>query len=352
MSVATGANTILVYRWEDDGAYAQDPGEVSDTENKVFGAGESLDSQDRANNAERLYGPGSRKTEYILEAQFEGDWSTEFTFSNTWWFQFIFGKPSSTSIVDDTGTPPEYTHTYNTDPTNPPRSAQIIEEIQYPDGTVHQTIYKGVVATSADVEASTEDTATVSLDGFYADEEFYEDPTNGPIGKIGTQPETEYRPLHFGNAELLMDLEGSGSVTSKALVQDATVSMEANAEQTYELGTRFTVAPQFLAFEPELDYTALVNADNKDEERRASYGSVTATSPQETIISDDIEGRFDLINALDDENSSAKIKTLGTFPDDFSRANVGDPEEAIEDDVTRPARDIEVTVTADVQTPL
>jgi len=47
MSTATGANTIAVYRWEDDGEFNQDPGNVSDTTNKVFGANETLDSADR-----------------------------------------------------------------------------------------------------------------------------------------------------------------------------------------------------------------------------------------------------------------------------------------------------------------
>ena len=346
MSTATGAHTILVYRWEDENEYNQDPAEVSDDVNKIFGAGETLDSQDRANNAERLYGPFSRATEVIIEQQFNGDWSVDFTLTNTWWLQFVFGEP------EVSGTEPPYTHEYTLDSRVPPKSAQIIEEIHYPDGAVHQTVYKGVVASSADIDVSVEDVVDGSLDGFYADEEFYDDPeTDSPYGQIAEQPDTEYRPLHFGNSTLRMDTNDDGEVETKALVQDASVSFEGNVEETFELGTRFVAAPQYLAFEPDVDYTQIVGIEEKDEERRAVYGSVAATSPQETIQVGDIEGELDIQTGLQDEINAMTIGIIGAFPDDFSRSNVGDPEEALEDDVTRLARELEVTVESDMENP-
>lgn len=346
MSTATGAHTILVYRWEDEGEYNQDPGDVTDDVNKIFGAGETMDSQDRANNAERLFGPFDRSTDVIIEQQFEGDWSIDFTLTNTWWLQFLFGEP------DTSGEAPA-THEYSLDPRAAPRTAHIIEEIHYPDGDVHQTVYKGVAASSADLDVSTEDVVDGSIDGFYADEVLYEDPeANSPYGEIGTQPETEYRPMHFGNSELRMDLDDDGTAEFLGLVQDASISMEANAEQTYELGTRFVASPQYLQFEPDVDYTRIVDQNSKEEERRAAaYGSMAADSPQETIADGDIDGEFNFENAVDGDDNKLEIDLIGAFPDDFSRSGVGDPEEALEDDVTRLVRDLELTVTSDMESP-
>lgn len=347
MSTATGANTIWVYRWEDDQEFNQNPGEITDTENKTFGANVTADAADRSNNPERMWRPFDRAAETILEMQFDGSWGADFVLSNTWWLQFIFGEPE----VEGTDAP--YTHTYNLDPANPPKSAHLIEETHYPDGTAEQTVYTGCFVPSGDVDVSVEDTVDISLDGEYADEEFYEDATNSPYGEIASQPSIEYRPMHFGNSYLRLDVTNDGSVDLRSLVQDASLTLEGNVEGERELGTRFIAIPSFLQFEPDISYTNLVGLGNKSEEQRASYGSTAATSPQESMHeSNDLEGELEFDAGIAEEENSVTFELEGAFPDTYSRNNIGDPQEALEDDIDRMVRDVTAVVQSDMAEPL
>lgn len=347
MSASSGANTILVYRWEDDNTFNQDPGNVSDGTNKIFGANESFDSNDFSNNPERQYRPFRRFSEEIIETQFEGNWSTEASLTNTYWLQFFFGRPQSTS-----GSGP-YTHNYATAPDTPPRSAQIIEETHHSDGFVEQTVYKGCLCSSIDADVSIEDMVTISLDGSYADSVTYDNPSGeSPYGEIGSQPNLEYRPMHFGNSVLRMDVDDDGTAETKALVQDATINLEGNVEMGYELGTRFGVIPELLEFTPSIDYTNLVRGSFSGEERKQAYGSAVGTSPatpQETMEAQ-IDGELEF-NANTSTSNKLVFNILGAFPEDYERSGVGDPSETLEDDLSRMANEVTATVTADQPSP-
>jgi hypothetical protein len=360
MSTTTGANVIFAYRWEDDGEFNQDVDDgsgayaPSDTTNKNFGANESLDTADRANNPERMNRPFSRSAEQIIEAQFDGSWSTEFVLANTWWLQYFYGKPA----VQGTSAP--FTHTYDVDPTvgpddtNIPRSAHLIEETHHSDGTVKQTVYKGAVATSIDVDISVEDTVSISIDGDYADEVSFDNPeTNSPLGEIGTQPKLEYRPMHYGNGILRMDVNNDGTIETRRKIQDAGISLEGNTELARELGTRFAVAREDLAFEPSLDYTSLVDGDIAHDERESVYGASagsTTSSPQETLDGSSIDGELE-IDANTSKDNKVIFNILGAFPDDYSRSGIGAPDEALEEDITRMIAEVTVEVKSDEETP-
>lgn len=356
MSVSTGAHTIWVYRWEDDGEFNQSPGDVTDDTDKVFGADETMDTSDRSNNPERMFRPFNRQAETIIETQFDGSWSADFVLANTWWLQFFFGQPAVS------GTSPA-THTYSIDSSQstsssptPPRSAHLIEETHHYDGSVEQTIYTGVAAGSVDISVSVEDTVSITVDGVYADEETYDGnvDTDSPYGEIGDQPSLSYRPMHFGNSTLSMDVDGDDTIETRSLIQDASVSLEGSLELAYELGTRFGVLPQYLQYEPEVDYTQLVTADNSIGERVQMYGATAGTSPaspQESLVDADIDGEL-VFNANTSTENSMTISLLSAFPSDFSRSNIGDPEAAIEDDITRMAADATVEVTSDEEEPL
>jgi len=354
MTTPTGANTIVVYRWEDDGTFNQDVGSPSDTTDKVFGANETLDTADFSNNPERMNRPFQRHAETILETQFDGSWSTEFVLANTWWLQYFYGQPETN------GTSAPYTHTYDTDPTvgpndyNPPRSAHIIEEIHLPDGSVTQNVYKGVVAGSIDLDVSVEDTVSISLDGNYADSQSYDDPeNNSPLGEIASQPSLDYRPMHFGNSILRLDVDADGTAETLAKVQDAGLGLEGNAEMTRELGTRFAVGREYLEFEPSIDYTRLLDASFSDEERESAYGAAynsTASSPQETMDGAEIDGELEF-DANTSTDNKLVMNLLGAFPEEFSRSNLGDPGEALEDDITRMIEEVTATVESDQQAP-
>ena len=355
MSATSGAHTLWVYRWEDDGEFNQAPGALADSTNKVFGANETMDSADRANNPERMFRPFSRAAEEIIETNFEGSWSADFVLANTWWLQFFFGAPQTESISGD-GTAP-YRHTYDTDPSvgGVPKSAHLIEETHHADGTVEQTVYTGTVAGSIDIDVSTEDTVSISLDGNYADEQTYDEnvSSNSPYGVIGSQPDLSYRPMHFGNSILKLDIDEDGTAESLALVQEAGLGLEGNVEMGYELGTRFPVIPQYLNYEPDIDYTRLVSGRTSPDEKTSAYGAsygASTPSPQETLADAAIDGSLEFDAATSTTNKLV-MNIIGAFPDEYSRSNIGDPSEALEDDITRMIEDVTATVESDQQNP-
>lgn len=352
MSVVTGAYTVWVYIWEDANQFNQPAGSPTDDGNwKIFGSQETMDTQDRDNNPERMYRPFDRAAEEILEQAFDGSWSADFTLTNTWWLQFAYGEPS----VSGTAVP--YTHTYTFDPRDPPKSAHLIEETHYPDGEVQQTIYRGCVASSIDADVSVEDVVGISIDGAYALEETYSTADGDSLvygdasTGIAEQPATAYRPLHFGNSYLRMDLDGDGTPEMKSLVQDASVSLEGNVELENELGTRFAAAPSYLNFEFDTSYTGLVSVETKTEELKSAYGSQAVTQPQETMADADIDGELEFDAGLDGETNGIVFNLQGAFPDSFSRSNVGSPEDALEEDVDRMVANVETVVTSDQAEP-
>jgi len=161
---ATGADTIWAYVYEDDGSYNQSPGSPTDTNFKTFGANVTADAIDRSNNAERMFRPFSREAETVLEGAFDGSLGADWTLANTWWLQFIFGKPAT----DGSGDP--FTHTYNIGNDNPPRTAHVVEETHYKDGSVEQVVYTGVFANSIDLDVSVEDTVLKAQDAAESDD--------------------------------------------------------------------------------------------------------------------------------------------------------------------------------------
>lgn len=349
MSASTGAHTIWCYRWEDDGEYNQNPSNISDDTNKIFGADETMETADRSNNPERMMRPFQRHSEQILEMEFDGSWQADFVLTNTWWLQFFYGAPTSS------GSSVPYTHDYSTDPTSPPKSAQLIEETHHSDGTITQTIYTGVVAGSIDTDVSVQDTANITIDGLYADEETYDTDVanNSPFGTIGSQPDTSYRAMHFGNSILKMDVDEDDTHETLAHVQDAGLSLEGNVELGYELGTRFPVIPEFLNFEPSINYTTLIDGGNAMSERKQMYGASSGSepyTPAETMSDAEIVGALEF-DANTGTDNKLVFNLKGAFPEDYSRSNIGNPEDPLEDDITRMINNVTVTVTSDTETP-
>jgi len=354
----TGAHTIWVYLWEDDDAFNQDPGvpteNVStDADQKIFGINETMDAQDRENNPERMFRPFSRSAEDIIETQFDGLWTADFVLTNSWWLQFFFGDPTVTEVTAGT----EYEHFYETDPRTPPKTAHLIEETHYPSGNVEQVVYTGCAASSIDIDVATEDTVGISIDGLYAQDHTFNTGAGDslPYGDgstgIGTQPDTSYRAQHFGNSTLNVDIDEDSTPEFRRLIQDATITLEGNVEGEYELGSRIVAVPSYLQYEPGVEYTGLVGLGVEDGERRNAYGSQASTTQQETMEQAAIEASMVIDDglALTDSNP-VEFTALGNFPESYSRNNVGDPQETLEEDVSRMTQDIEVTVTSDLQT--
>lgn len=355
----TGANTVLVYQVEDDGKFAQDPSAIQGPY-RTLGVNETFDP-DQANNPERQFRPGKRQAEMILESSFEGSWSADFTMTRVDWIEMIFGSPQATG---DFGIDfaPEVTggsdpKAFGFSPDVPPKTIQFIEETWYPDGKIEQTVYKGCATSSVSFDVSVEDVIECSLDGDYATEETViindpndsnspGDPSTLPLGELvgPDQPERTNRPFHFGNAVMEVDLDGSG-FNRRAAVQDVTVDIEQDMELQWEIGSRFAQVPTYMAIEPSVDYTAIVTDDLKAEEKQQMYGEKGATTPQSILKGAGIRGRVVFDNLVpDDPKVSLELK--GAFPEDFTRNNIGDPQEVLEDDVTRMVSEVIVGVSS------
>lgn len=347
MSTVTGGRQIFAYVYEDEGEFDQDPAEPADDDIKSFGIDETMDTQDRDQNTERLYKPFERITNEFLEGGFDGSWSADFILTNGKWLPSIYGEPE---VSGDE-------HTFSLRKDTLPRSMQIIEQINYPDGEIEQTVYTGAPTADADVDVSVGDPVSVSLSGDYADEEtastaegedlFFGDALTG----LDEQPDDGLRPVHYGNSELLFDLNNDGTADFQSLIQDVSVSINANVELEDELGTRFSVVPSFLNFEPDLSFTRLVSDDTKDDQKRLMYGDTASQTPQETLVESEVDGQVILDVGIPDELNEFVIELNGTFPDSFSRNNVGSPEDVLEEDVDRFVREVDVTVTTDEYDP-
>lgn len=335
MTTLTGSRQIWAFVWEDDGEYAQEPGAPSDAEFKAFGDDEDISEPDPDNNPETYYRPFSRTPSEYHEMEFSGSWGVDFIYTHPWWLGFVFGQPD---IVDNTADGNGYELTFQEDPTTPAKTAHLIEETHYEDGSVAQTVYIGAGVDSPDMSTSVQDTFDVSLDGFYADQRTYDAASNSPYGEIGSQPTTDFSPLNFANAELYLDLDDDSTAEFKGRVQDLDLTFNSNAEADYELGTRFATDVAFLDFEPELTYTARVSTTSKDTERKSFYGNQVDTTgdavyPAEELSDADIAGNVDLFSRK--EENELTVEFTEAFPASYQRSNTGDPESAVDDDVDR-----------------
>ena len=340
-NTTTGARTIWAFIWEDDNSYAQDPGEPADDDWKPFGDREQINEPDSSNQSETLYRPGSRVPSRYLEGGFDGSWGVDFIYTNPYWMGFVLGEPE---VDENNG---EYTLTYEESQENPPRSAHLIEETHYSDGTVEHTVYVGAVVDDPDIDVGVDDVVDVSLSGAFATEFNYE-LGDSPYDEIGDQPDTNFCPLHFGNADLYIDIDDDGSAERMPRVQQLTFNFNTTVEPEYELGTRFAVVPSFLALEPNVQYNRFVSDDSKSDERRSFYGSLENDTPAESFCDgSNIAGRVELFSRKSDEVNEARFMWNESFPESYQRTNTGDPESALEDDVERNVLDISVTATID-----
>lgn len=347
MSTVTGSRQIIGFVFEDEGEFDQDPSEPTDDDLKDFGINETLDTQDRDQNSERLYKPYERIPNEFLEGGFDGSWSADFILTHGLWLPAVYGGPE----VDGD------TYTFSLSKNNLPRTLQIVEQIDYPDGEIEQTVYTGATTSDPDVDVSVGDPVDVSISGDYAREHtastaegedlFFGDPETG----IEEQPDTDVRPLHYGNAELHLDLDNDGEAEFQSLIQDASVSLNGNVELEDELGTRFAAAPSFLNFEADVSFTRLVNDDTKDDQKRLMYGGSASQEPNETLVDSEIDGELHIDAGIPDELNEFEISLNGTFPDSFSRNNIGSPEDVIEEDVDRFVREVDFVVTTDQYDP-
>lgn len=337
----TGAHTIFAYKFEDENDFNQDPStSLNDSVFKPFGANEDISDPEVSNNSEPIRRPFNRQPVGHLETGMDGSWGCDFTMTNGYWLQTVFGKPAETN---DSST--EFTFEVGSE--RVPRSVRLLEETHYPDGTVTHSIYTGCAVTGTDAEVSVDDVVSISLDGEFADVRTYDSVSDSPLDELGSQPSLQFRPLHFGNAELELSI-GGNTVTRQGAVQDASISFNAEAEMQSEIGSRVSQLVSRLAFDPEITYTKLQTGGNRQEERKNVYGGSAAGSGigiGESLADADIEGRLKFDSPVD--NNNLILKFAEAFPESYTPTNIGDVESALEDDLSRQLVDFRAIYTTD-----
>lgn len=326
MPSATGHDTRLVYLWEDDGEFNQAVGTPSDEEHKTLGANISVNTLEGSNNALRVFDPNSREASEIIEQNFDGSISVEFTLTNPWWIQAVLGPLSNGGASSA-----PYSYTPDTD------VPQTMHAIVGNDKTGNERTLTGVFFTSAEISVQMNGEVRVSMEGAYANEE----EASPGAGSLTEQVTTSKRPMMFHQASLA--LNGS----TQGLIQNASVSIENNIDGIGELGTRFLVdySPKVRAIT--LSFTDIVD-DNSELTRM--YGGETA--PQEQVdTSDSLTFTFDNGETGGAKNSLAIDLSLA-FPNSYGRTGIADPESDLQGNISDMVGEVSCTAENDADTAL
>ena len=313
MPSAAGHDSRVVYYWEDDGSFNQSPGTPSDSTAKTFGANIEVTTLEGSNNALRVFGdPTSREATNVIEQNFEGSVSVEFTLTNPWWAQFIFGDFESSGSSPTTHTPTD----------SVPKTGHIIVGQEQAD---NERTLTGVYFTSATIRTQVPGEARVSLEGAYADEE-------NSTTLTETQQTTSQRPLMFHQGEV------SVGGNTKSLVQSVQVSIENNIDGIGEVGSRFWVD-----YSPKVRAVTLNYGDIVDDETELHRMYGGSTAPGATVENtDSATVAFNNGKSGSNKNSFSVDMTL-SFPDTYARSGTGNPEADLEGDITEVVGQVDCT---------
>jgi len=300
MTATAGHDALLSYDWEDGFLTAP-----ATADKKPFGVDATLSTEEGSNNAVRLFEPSSNEAVQIIEQEFAGTWTAEFTLSNPWFLRAIFGTASSS------GTAPT-THTYD---------GPIGDPMRLFHGNENTSAYyalEGCVAQTVTFTFNIPGTVDVSIEGAYA--------TKNDDDPSFTQPTINERALSFHDAELTR----AGSTLS--FVQSLNLTVNLNADMVYELGNRTAVDYSPKQRNTTLDYARIVQ--NTDDQERA-YGGATS-------IQDKVENTADFVASASNGKTGTDLNKVelqlnNVFPDSVSRSGVGDATADLEDELSEMA---------------
>ena len=216
-----GGGTVGLYAFEDmDGwTKAASAHTESDQTYMPFGQGVEL-SISRSNNAERIYGVGSRNASATINKQFAGSFSVNGALSNAYWLLGVLGANA------DAGTTGAYTHTYT--------EANILPSFTIKTGfelgtTDFLSALIGCVVNQCTITAAVNEALRFSLEGTYR----YE---NLSTTLVSNNPDVE--PIFtFAHGSIEMP-DG----TDIAAIQNFELTIVENAEPVYGVGSRFMSA--------------------------------------------------------------------------------------------------------------
>jgi hypothetical protein len=184
-----------------------------------FGQGVEL-SISRSNNAERIYGVGSRNASATINKQFAGSFSVNGALSNAYWLLGVLGANA------DAGTTGAYTHTYT--------EANILPSFTIKTGfelgtTDFLSALIGCVVNQCTITAAVNEALRFSLEGTYR----YENLSTTLISN-----NVDVEPIFtFAHGSIEMP-DG----TDIAAIQNFELTIVENAEPVYGVGSRFMSA--------------------------------------------------------------------------------------------------------------
>jgi len=296
MVATAGHQALLSYDWED--GFRNAP---ASADKKPFGLDATLSTEEGSNNAVRLFEPGDPEAIQIIEQNFDGSWTAEFTLSNPWFLRGVIDEASSS------GTAPT-THTFDGFPGDPMRLYHGNESA----GNYY--VLEGAVIQSATFTFNIPGTVDVSLEGAYAFKNA-DDPSF-------TQPTINERALSYHDSRLSRD----GSDLS--FVQSLTVTVNLNVDMIPELGERFAVDYSPKQRNTTVDYARIVQDDS--DQQRAYGGATTLQDKVENQVPMEVEASNGKTGS---DRNLVRLEFTGAFPDSVSRSGIGDGSADLEDEL-------------------
>lgn len=302
MPASAGHNATWMFLWEDDG-FAEEP--VDDV-HKPFGADVNVGTAEGSHNAVRLTEPNSREAAQIIEQNFEGSFSVDWTLTNPWWVAAVIAEPTSN------GSSAPYDHSFDG---NVPLSMRII------NGTTTTGVERyleGCVVTNCSITVDTMETVSVSFEGIYANEE------KDPNDSLAEQPTIDERGMHFGQAALEIDDD------TIAYLQSIDLTIANNTDLIHEIGSRFPVDYSPKLREIDLSWTDIVNDEHDHLDRFYGEGNTVGSTIE---VDEDAKLVFD--NGETGEDKNSLVFDIGDlFPDSYSRDAIADPTEDLTGNVS------------------
>jgi len=212
--IVSGAQTTVKYDFETSfgtGGSAAYP----------FGWGTKVTVK-RNNNLERVYGLGSRNSQYTVAKKFEGSMTIDFVLGNAYWLRSVVGTQGAA-----VGGAP-YTHAF-TEADNPVTLQVMVGTNLGTNDMV--TTYTGVVVKSAKLAMAVNETTKVTLDCDYATE------STAFTGTFAHVADTYADPMTFSMGSVTYAGQAMGIVYS-GIVQTCELTINNNSEMVFGLGAR------------------------------------------------------------------------------------------------------------------
>jgi len=256
-SYTGGGGTVCLYSFEDmDGWGVAAASHTASDETQVpFGQGIEVNIT-RSNNAERIYGVGSRNATATINKQFGGAFTISGSLSNAYWLLGVLGANA------DGGDEDAYTHTYTEANILPSFTTTASFELGTTD---FASDLIGCVANTCTISAAVNEAVKFNLEGMYR----YEN-----LSTTATTNIADVEPVFtFAHGSIEMP-DG----TSIAAVQNFELTINNNAEALYGVGSRFMTGVIAKNREYNFNMTAAFN-DYTDLLTYFMNGTNTASAP-------------------------------------------------------------------------